>query len=345
MAKMPDFQAGDTASIGAGTLAGIGGIGNAIPFLNVIMPGITAAMAQSGKQAAFDQMGKNAEMLQGPEYGSSNSINNVYSGDYTPNNYNTPEAAQYSLAQESPEGRAAQMEALKSLGGLVDQSASSSSALGRNNAELDARQLAQSREGAIRQDAMRRGQVGGAADMIARQQAAQAGANMNLNAGLQNAQQAALMQLAGTQASGNLAGSMRGQDQNLAFNNANAINAFNMHNTDARNAISQANTGLGNAAMLRNLGARQDVNNANTKLAMDKLNRNDRNTNSQYDAEMNKYNAINDVLKGRAGLYEGAGQAAMKAGEQGYSNLRSLSKFFGGGMNPSDIVTPEPKGQ
>lgn len=330
--KTPNFDAENNSEIGAGDIAGIGGIGGAIPFVNVVMPGITAAMAESGKEEAFNQMAKNAGKIVGPNYGSSAGISNTYSGDFSPNKFRTPESANYSLAGDSAEGRAAQLDALKRMSGLADKSASSSYDLNRNNAELDARQLAQSREDAIRQDAMRRGQVGGAADMIARQQAAQAASNRNLSAGLQNAEQTALMQLSGNQAAGDLAGRMRGQDQSLAMNNANAINAFNMHNTDTRNMINNANTSLENSSALRNLDARQAVNNSNTNLAMQKLKRSDSNVDSEYRAQMDKYNAINDVLKGRAGLYGDANRDAADAGKQGWSNLKDLAKMFGGGM-------------
>lgn len=211
-----------------------------------------------------------------------------YTGDYNPEKYTSPEEAQYSLAQDSAEGRAAQLAALQDMRELTDQSAGSTSALGRQRAEMDARQLAQSREGAIRQDAMRRGQVGGAADMIARQQAAQAAANQNLSGGLQSAQMAALQQLAGTQAGSQMAGQLRGQDQAMAFNNADTINKFNMFNTGARNDVSQANTDMKNAAGMRNLNTIQGLAGQNAGINNKSLDRNDANKAANLEAEREK---------------------------------------------------------
>lgn len=224
-----------------------------------------------------------------------------YTGDYNPEKYTSPEEAQYSLAQDSSEGRAAQLAALQDMRNLTDQSAGSTSALGRQRAEMDARQLAQSREGAIRQDAMRRGQVGGAADMIARQQAAQAAANQNLSGGLQSAQMAALQQLAGTQAGSQMAGQLRGQDQAMAFNNADTINKFNMFNTGARNDVSQANTDMKNAAGMRNLNTIQGLAGQNAGINNRSLDRNDTIKSANLADEREKKRLKNGLVDKRYG--------------------------------------------
>lgn len=256
---------------------------------------------ESRERAILAKQGKNAENIELPEYADDSGIGYDYAGDLHSEEYGTPEDAQYELAQDSAEGREAQLAALQDMRNLTDQSAGSTSALGRQKAEMDARQLAQSREGAIRQDAMRRGQVGGAADMIARQQAAQAAANQNLSGGLQSAQMAALQQLAGTQAGSQMAGQLRGQDQAMAFNNADTINKFNMYNTGNRNAANAANTELRNSDKGRNLDTRQGLNDKGTALDMAKLGRSDQNQNSGFGAQMTKYGSINDVLSDQLG--------------------------------------------
>lgn len=182
-----------------------------------------------------------------------------YAGNYNPQMYSAPIQAQASLAQDSPDSRTAAMQALQGLMTGADQSATSQAALGRYQAGMDAAQFANAREQAIRQQAMSTGQIGGPADMISRMQAAQSGANQNLNLGLQSAAQAALQKIAAYGQAGGLAGQIRGQDQNLAFANQNAINQFNLWNTGNRNAINQANVGLGNQAQMMNLGAQQDI--------------------------------------------------------------------------------------
>ncbi len=313
-------QSGDQTQRG-GWVEGLTGMGDLAP--------------EDRERAIQAQQGRNAAAITGPEFGSADGIDYGYQGDLDPQQYGTPESADYSLAQDSAEGRSAQLAALQQMSALTDQSAGSTSALGRNTADLDARQVANSREGAIRQDAMRRGQLGGTADMLSRQQAAQSGANQNLNAGMQNAQQAALMQLAGTQAGASMAGQLRGQDQALAFNNADTINKFNMHNTDARNQASQMNTALANSAQGRNLDARQGVMDKNTGLAMSKLGRNDQNAQTSFNDNMTKYGAINDVLNSQNKQVSTEVDRARKNREEveGYlkDGAKAVGSAFGGG--------------
>ena len=258
-------------------------------------------------EAEWDKLPKNAG------YDQRDYENVDYMGDFNPEKYQSPDEAQYSLAQDSAEGRAAQLAALEDMRNLTDQSAGSTSALGRQKAEMDARQLAQSREGAIRQDAMRRGQVGGAADMIARQQAAQSAANQNLSGGLQSAQMAALQQLAGTQAGSQMAGQMRGQDQAMAFNNADTINKFNMYNTGMQNETNRANTDVQNAGNLRNLATLQGLAGQNAGINNKSLDRNDQNKAANMAAErekMRQRNAIRDQRYGQVASGMAKGGAA-----------------------------------
>lgn len=181
-----------------------------------------------------------------------------YIGDYNPEDI-TVESARASLADDSGEGKEAQLMALRRMLEDSDQSVASQQSLDRYQAMQDASQMANAREQSIRQDAMARGRIGSAQDMIARQQAAQAGANQNLNAGMQAAQMAALQRLAGTQAYGQLGGQVRGQDQGLAFRNQDAINQFNLANVGARNAASMANVTNRNQAAQMNRAGAQDV--------------------------------------------------------------------------------------
>jgi len=305
------------------------------PIANVFTPGVQAIYQRAKEDALRNQQGRNAQNISTPTFDSDAAVQARYSGDFNPSLYDTPESAQYSLAQDSAEGRSAQLAALQQMAGLTDQSAGSSMALGRNQADMDARQVANSREGAIRQDAMRRGQLGGTADMLSRQSAAQAGANQNLNAGLQNAQQAALMQLAGTQAGASMAGQLRGQDQAMAFNNADTINRFNMANTNARNQANQANTQMRNAGNLRNLDAQQGWMDRSTGLGMAKLNRSDANKESGFGNQMSKYGAVNNVLEGKAratGEQEDRSLNASKAASQNFKDLMKMVGGGGGGM-------------
>lgn len=244
-----------------------------------------------------------------------------YIGDYTPEAIGTPEAAQASLASDAGEGKDAQLAALRRLLEQSDQSVGSQQALDRYRAEQDASQFANSREQAIRQDAMAHGRVGSAQDMIARQQAAQAGANQNLNAGMQSAQMAALQRLAGTQAYGQLGSQVRGQDQGLAFRNQDAINQFNLANVGARNAVNLQNvTNRNEAAQLNRSGAQQVMN--------QNVGRRDDITNAMQGADLARRSAIANALTGQA-VGQGAGDA--RRTQAGEDALAAFARFYGAG--------------
>ncbi len=326
---MPQFQ--DYTTNNNEDVEALGELG-AIPGANLFSGAIAEGQAHDRQRAIDAVRGQNAQNIEAPEFQSYDGVNAQYAGNVDPSLYGTPEDAQVSLAADSAEGRSAQLAALQHMSQLTDQSAGSSMALGRQQANQDASQFAQAREGAIRQDAMRRGQLGGAADMISRQQAAQAGANQNLNAGLQNAQQAALMQLAGTQAGSSMAGQLRGQDQALAFNNADAINRFNMHNTDARNAANQANVQFQNTAKYGNQAAQQGFMNNRTTTDMNKIGANNTNKQNSFNNQMTKYNAIDDVLGGKNKETSQGAKDARETGKEGWNNLKDIAKMAGGGM-------------
>jgi hypothetical protein len=326
---MPKFNA--TTQGGAGSVAGTAGVFGAIPGFNVLAPGLAAQQAAEREESIRNQQARNAMKIELPEYASDRGVQTKYSGDHDPSMFGDPTMANATMIDDSAEGRAAQLAALADMQGMANQAADSTYALGRRNAEMDARQLAQSREGAIRQDAMRRGQLGGAQDMISRQQAAQAAANQNLSGGMQSANLQALQQLAGMQASGTLAGQLRGQDLQRNAGNAGIANQFEMYNVGNQNDTSRANTNLGNSAQLRNLDARQGFNDATTKLGMDKLGRKDRNVNSGFDAQMSQYGAVNNALEGQANQSKSTLQAGQQAGQIGYGNFKDLMKMVGGG--------------
>lgn len=251
-----------------------------------------------------------------------------YTGDFQAQRYAMPEDAQATLAQESPEGRAAMLAALNQMGEMQNQAIGSQSDLDRQRASVDAGQFANAREGLIRQDAMRRGQVGGAADMIMRAQAAQMGANRNQEAGLQSAQQAALQRLAGNQAQAGLAGDIRRGDQAMGFANADIINRFNMANTAARNATRSANTDVANRAGLRNLDARQQANNQRADASNRSLSRRDDLMGQGFSQGMQRAGGIANALTGQAVGAEGTSRGQQDA-------MRDFLKMFGAGFSSS----------
>jgi hypothetical protein len=307
---------------------------NAIPFINVLAPGITAGFAnqyeEEKRQELLDLMQGQSELNlrqykegQGPQVG--------YVGDYNPALYGAPEDIQFQQAGDSAEGRAAQLAALQQLAAATDQSATSQGALARDQALRDANQFSNSREQAIRMDAARRGQAGGLAETTLRAQAAQAGAERNQQGQLMAAQQAALAQMAGLGQQAQAAAGLRGQDQNINFKNADIINAFNTLNTQERNRINNANTDLGNQAGLRNLETKQGLAGTNTGIQLGMIDRNDRAAMANNEAEMRRRQMIGAAIAGQANQGVTANQAAQEAGKTGMDNFKSVFSMMGGG--------------
>lgn len=333
---MPKFGAleEDPNATKAGT--GVVGAMGAIPGLNFFSPAIAEAIGAGKAAQVRNQQTKNAQAIELPTYEGYDDITNSYAGDVTAEGYDTPEAIQAALADESPEGRAALLEALRDISRVTDQSVGSTQARRRQQAELDARQVANSREQAIKQDAQRRGKVGGAADMIARMGAAQNAAAMNQSAGLQSAEQAALQELAGVNAKANIGSNLRAGDQALAFKNADIMNLINATNTQARNEAARHNVDTRNAMAVGNRNAHQDFLNNQTQLGLTKKDRTNMNRAKGFGDQMTKYGAVNDVLESQAGGARKDATNTRAAGAQGWENTKDVYEMvmsmMGGGM-------------
>lgn len=311
----------------SGGAAALGWMGS-VPGLNFFSPAIAEAVGAGKAAQVRNQQTKNAQAIELPTYAGFDDINAAYAGDVRPEGYDTPEAVQATLAQESPEGRAAMLEALRDLSRVTDQSVGSTQARRRQQAELDARQVANSREQAIKQDAMRRGKVGGAADMIARMGSAQNAAAMNQAAGLESAEQAALQELAGVNAKANMGSQLRAGDQNIAFKNADIMNLINSMNTKARNDADQRSVDTRNAMNVGNRDARQSFLDNQTRMGMAKTVANNANAARGFGDQMTKYGAINDVLEAQAGGARKDAANTRAAGAQGWENTKDVWEMF-----------------
>lgn len=323
----PGATAGGSATLG---------VMGAIPGLNFFSPAIAEAVAAQKAAQVRNQQTKNAQAIELPTYEGYDDVNTSYAGDVVAEGYDTPEAIQATLAQESPEGRQAMLAALQDLARVTDQSVGSTQARRRQQAELDARQVANSREQAIKQDAQRRGRVGGAADMLFRQQAAQNAANMNQAAGLESAEQAALQELAGVNTRANIGSTLRAGDQNIAFKNADIMNLINSANTSARNAADQRNVDARNAMAVSNRDAHQNFLDNQTQLALTKKDRTNATRGKSFGDQMTKYGAINNVLEAQAGGARKDAANTRAAGAQGWENTKDVYEMvmgmMGGGL-------------
>jgi len=251
-----------------------------------------------------------------------------YLGDYNPEAYGTQEAAQYQTVTEDPATRAIQMQALQRLVAQADGSADAHNAAGRFEALDSASRMANSREGAIRQEMERKGQGGTGTSALMRAQAAQMGANRAQGGTLDAYSQAALQKLAAQQGAVGAAGQVRGQDFSVANTNANTINDFNRFNVAARNRAKMQDVDNRNSARLRNLGVRQEIGGRNTGINNSNIDRSTNDRTAMYNARMDKAKAMGNIKLGAANLNQ---QQAPMYGQMG-KDAGQMFTNFGSGM-------------
>ena len=248
-----------------------------------------------------------------------------YLGDFNPEMYATPEAAQYQTVSEDPRTRDYQMQALARMQGLADQAAGSQEALGRYNAVSDGNALAAQREAGVRNQMAMRGQSGSAMEAVLAAQGGQMGANRAQAAGLQAAQQAALQRLQGTQGVMAGASNIRGMDADVAGRNADIINKFNMYNTGNRNAVNMGNVDMTNAGNMRNINTRQGIAGQNTGINNRSLDRNDQN-------KLTDLQTTRDKKKTVYGYNQKAGENYSESLKRSGQAADSLVSMGAGGM-------------
>jgi hypothetical protein len=237
--------------------------------------------------------------IEQPEYSDQDYFEMPYAGDYTPEMYDTPEAANYETISEDPRLREIQLAALEKMSDQAMGLADAKGNAARFAALDDANQLAQGREGAIRAEAERTGQGGAGLGYVMRQQAAQGAANRARGGTLDAVTAAALEKMAAQEGAMRGGDMMRSRDADVKARNADIINQFNMFNVKARNAARMAGTDMRNQATLRNSNVRQDILGKNTGIRNMSLDRKDGIADKKFGNAMRwtgaKYGAQNDA--------------------------------------------------
>lgn len=217
-----------------------------------------------------------------------------------------------------PQMRQAQMQALSKLQNITandGQDAQSMADNARLQNEVNA-QL-QGNTGAIQQNMATRGLSGGMSEMVAKQMAAQQGANRQAQMGMDinaQAQQRALQALA---QQGQLGGQISQQDFSQQAQKAQAADAISQFNARNSQAIQSSNVGARNAAQAANLQNAQNIYNQN----VDKRNTAaEWNTNGMQQA--NFANQMQRVGMSNQALGNMAGNSARQA--------QSQDQFIGG---------------
>ncbi len=267
-----------------------------------------------------------------------------YTGDFNPYLNKTPESAQYETVTEDPQTRAIQMEALQNLVSQANGSADATNAAEQFAAMSEAGQMANAREGAIRQGMERKGQGGTGTSAIMRAQAAQMGANRAQGGTMDAAAKAALQKLAAQQGALQGAGAVRGMDYGVARDKASTINDFNRFNVAARNAVAQRNVDMQNSAGMRNANTRQDVAGRNSGVKNANVDRRYNRAKDTRTDELQRATMRANAAGGVASQINHGGQTYGQMGKQGsdlFTNIGSGVAAYEH-ANPSQ---PPPAGQ
>lgn len=326
MAEIDDNQTLDDGTIGA-----IGGIGGAIPGLNIITPGLTSALSSANAEARRKSALRQINKIALPEFSQNDYSQVAYAGDLAPQLYGTPEAAQAELAQMDPQTLAARRAAIEQLYSAGNGAAAAQEDSMRRQALYDSANQAGAQSAGLREEMAARGKGGAGAEFAMRQRAGQAGANQAMLGGLQANAQGAQQRLAAMSQYENSLGGLSDDQQAMNTHNSDLVSQFNMANANLRNQTNFANTGLQNEAQARNLGARQQNTAVNTGLANSSLDRNDTNKLRNFQAQVQKTGMLTGQLNALAAGSTAGGQDARAAGQEGYSNFKDLMSFGAGG--------------
>lgn len=175
--------------------------------------------------------------------------------------------SEYENIQEDGSLRDAQTSALETLRQLGRTGLSAEDRAALNQSRIEMARDAQGRQDAILQNMAARGMGGSGSELAAALQSSQAQsdmANKQTNDIMAQAQQKALQAI---MQGSNLAGSMRGQDFDIASRKASAQDAINQFNTNLSAGRMQRNTATRNDAQLQNLRETQRISDANVGLA------------------------------------------------------------------------------
>jgi len=169
--------------------------------------------------------------------------------------------------QVDPRLQADQMSALEQISGLASGQVKSGDLAAFELARRNAAGEAQAKQGQILQEMQARGQGGSGAELLARLQSAQSGADRLSEAQMQEAQAMQNARMQALQQQANMAGQIRGQDYGEQSNLARARDTINQFNTQNSQNVQGRNVSSQNQAQLQNLANRQNIANANVDTA------------------------------------------------------------------------------
>ena len=241
-------------------------------------------------------------------------------------NANLPEG--YQPIEVSPEARQAQMGVLQKFQEIGQQGIPLEQRLGAQEAQRALASEAGNQQKAILQNLQERGLGGAGTEIAMRMGGQQQASELARGLGSDLARQSIEEQMSALQSAGNLSGTARSQDINLATNQSQALNEYNWKRAQALTEAEQAATNIRNQAQLGNVQEAQRV--AESNVAQ----RNAAAQDAQARADALKQYLMNYRLSkagGEAGALGNLGK--VQYGEQAAKaqQIMGLGKALGGG--------------
>jgi hypothetical protein len=332
---------------GVGTLIG-GGLG----ALGGILGSIFAGPNQSAANAAYLAAAQEIQAVGAPPNMAAQIVLNKFSqaGLYTP-------ALQQAIAQTMPANvttnpslQNAQMAALTQMQQVAGGGMNPQQLAALTQGQQAGAQAQQAQQQQIMQNMQARQMGGSGAEFAQRLMAAQGGANMASNAGIQAAGNASANALNAMSQGGNLANQIQGQQFSQNMQNAQLQNATQKFNIQNALGTQAANVQAQNYGNLYNLGTQQQLANLNTQTANADLYRQLQGQQQTWqdqmqqatalaNAKMGQGNAYQNIANQTAGTFQGVGSglgnavsAYGNAANQA-NNTNALLAAYGGGNN------------
>lgn len=174
----------------------------------------------------------------------------------------------------------------------------------QNRIQNDVNTNLQGQTGAIQQNMATRGMSGGMSEMVAKQLAAQGGANRQAQMEMDSNAQAQSRALNALIQSGQLGGQMQSQDFNQKAQQASAQDQINRFNAQNQQNVQSSNVAAKNAAQQYNATGAQNVANQNTQGSNAAKQYNLNLSQQQYDNEMKKRGLVTGAQTNLANNYQ-----------------------------------------
>jgi len=238
--------------------------------------------------------------------------------------------------QVSPELKQAQMNALLKLQGIGETGMSATDQARLAQIESDVARNLKGQTGAIQQNLAARGLSGGMTELVARNIAAQEGANRQAQLGLDVKAQAEQRALDAIMQSGQLGGQMGQQQFQNAAQIAQAKDIINKFNTQNLQNVQQTNLEARNQAQAANAQAKQNIASQNVGLS---------NQAQQYNLALPQQQYTNQMARATGQAQALADQARIDAANRQAQNqmigglIQTGAMYYGGAYKPKDQTT------